>query len=253
MPSRFPLIAVPVVDDPFCSDGFCVSDPFVALVNEGGHYVGQTYQIIGATSVQWLADGSVISGAVGQSYTSTVSDIGKTISARSADGTLYVLREEPGFVGEDTLPSAFYAVYFRQGTTFCKDPGGIPPGSFCGGSALIERTGTCTQAAVVRQIDTRISASIPLRVLVEDYDFEGCTTHCGCNANPTSSCGPFEQYGIYYPYGLADVCDTTRYFSQVQFFSGGQWYELGYNRSISQYIGQYAPSSLDRIILVAVP
>ena len=253
MTGRFPITSVPVNDDPFCSDGFCLGDPCVALVNEGGHYVGQTYQIVGATSVQWLADGSAITGAVGQSYTSTTSDIGKVISAQSAEGALYELCEEPGFVGQDTIASDFYAVYFRQGSTFCKDPGGIPPGSFCGGSASARRTGTCTQAAIVRQLTTRISASTPLRLIVDDYDPDGCIEHCGCNANPASSCGPFTEFNVFYPYGLADVCDCTRYFSEVQFFTSGQWFQLNFSRRISQYIGHYAAASLDRIILVAVP
>ena len=408
MPSRFPISAVPVVDDPFCSEGFCLGDPCIVALNPGGDYVGQTYQVVGATSVQWMTDGTDVPGATGQFYTTTTADIGKYLTARAikdedtyeytssnpinvefyyertvnqpaffdctfneqfsaasitttlflhqigegefepavygyrytfttrafnfncgpstsnllpwariqvqytpngpwvdssvetansgtqgGGGFLYsevgkdiVTSGRPvslkingstitipiqeysycavaGYIGQDAEEAEQYEVYLRVGGFYCKDPGGIPPGVFCGGAATFQRTGTCTQSSVIYYVGTvdrfwPVNAvtngeEIQLRLSTVMFDPVGCLEACGCNANPASICGPYDGIGGYYPYGLADVCDATRYFTEVQYLdirdTPAVWKRLGFINPISIYLGTATAPYLDATIL----
>ena len=103
-------------------------------MGSGGHYVGQTYFVDNAASVQWLADGVAISGATSSTYTTTASEIGKVITARpAAGGTDYgYCMPQPlnnDYVGADPLPpppdgtNPNVRVYWIIANTFCLSGG----------------------------------------------------------------------------------------------------------------------------------
>jgi hypothetical protein len=112
------------------------STPCIQM-GSGGHYVGQTYFVDGAPSVQWLADGVAISGATSNTYTTTESDIGKIITAQPAetDASPYGYcnpQDDPGtegYAGSSNPPpptggaNPLVRVYWIRGNIFCLDGG----------------------------------------------------------------------------------------------------------------------------------
>jgi hypothetical protein len=229
-------------------------------IGAGGHYVGQTYSIATAIPVQWLADGVAISGATSGTYTSTISDIGKNITARSDDASATEFsycnpQDAPGtapgtenYVGSSDPPppaagtNPLMRVYWIVGNVYCLNP------SNAGASAFVNRGGTCTQGrAVYGYLTTQWNSRGSFTIGVTSLDPSGCTTALGCNPNTNSTCGPYTQYGLYYPYGLADVCDTTRYYLRL-YINGSQ-----YNSYVSSYKGQNTPNTLERLVYAYPP
>jgi hypothetical protein len=242
----------PTANNP--DDGLDIQDEPFIVVGPGGDFVGQTYSVSGADDVQWTADGEPIPGATGDSYTSTISDIGKVIGAEASGKPIGYGTGSVDYVGSsDPPPPAAGAnpqvrLYWIVGNVYCLNP------SNAGASVNVKRGGTCTQGRAVYGYVTTNWNSIQTswRLITEPYDPDGCLTRPGCNADPATSCGaPFTQFNVFYPYGLPDVCDETRIWARIQLFSGGSW--TNWRTQISNYVGHNVAPSLERLVVTYAP
>jgi len=234
-----------------------ISDgPSIAPSNNDGNYIGQTWTLEdcpSGCSVQWFRDGQPISGATGDSYTTTAADIGTEISVQCCGQEVAGSFE----AGTDPLPpppagtNPNVRVYWVAGNVYCANP------SNAGASVDVKRGGTCTQGKQVYgyiTVDYSYWEAGNVKVEATEFDPDSCITYNGCNADPSTSCGePFTQFGVFYPYGLPDVCDVTRYRTDLYRKISGNWTKVSSGFNFSYYVGHYIPASLERLVAVYAP
>jgi hypothetical protein len=227
----------------------------ISPANEDGNYIGQTWtveDVPDGCTVQWLRDGQPISGATNASYTTTAADIGADVAVQVCNNII------EGFeAGTDPLPppaagtDPTVRIYWIAGNVYCANP------SNAGSSVNVKRGGTCTQG---KQIYGYVTVNYSfwqagnVKVETTEYDLDRCTTFNGCNADPSTSCGqPFTQFGVFYPYGLPDVCGITSYRTDLYLRIGGEWSKVSSGFNFSNYVGHFIPASVERVVAVYAP